>query len=473
MMFDHLLSRRDMLARAGVGMGTLGLAALMQSECRLVAADSSTNPLAVKQPHFKPRAKHVIHIFQNGGCSHVDSFDYKPALEKYHGQSGPISLKTERPTGTVMKSPWEFKPRGKNGIMVSELFPKIAECIDDICVINSMKAEVPNHEPSLMLMNCGASVTVRPSVGSWVNYGLGSENQNLPGFIAMCPNGYPIKRTQNWTSSFLPGVFQGTYINPAKDNPKKILDDLVNPRLSGEAQRHQLDLLQQLNAQHLSSRNSDPQLESAIQSYELAYRMQTEASDAFDISQEPEKMHELYGTKDSKYARYTMMARRLVERGVRYVQLYHGNGQPWDSHNKLEEEHGRLAKESDQAVAALLIDLKQRGLLDETLVICGGEFGRTPTVELPSKENVVLGRDHNHHGFSVWLAGGGVKGGYQYGKTDELGFAAAENPVHVHDLHATILHILGLDHKHLTYRYAGRDFRLTDVFGNVVTDILA
>ncbi|QDT66871.1 DUF1501 domain-containing protein [Calycomorphotria hydatis] len=474
-MLENSLNRRDMLMQSGVGMGAVALSAMLQQDQKAFAANTNTNPLAPSEPHFAPRAKQVIHLFQTGGPSHVDTFDYKPALEEFDGKTGPISLKTERPTGTVMKSPWEFKKHGESGIMVSDLFPHLAKCVDDICVIRSMKANVPNHEPSLNLMNCGASVVVRPAVGSWVTYGLGSENQNLPGFIVMCPNGFPTYGTQNWNSSFLPGVYQGTYINPAKTNPKEILDNLKNPFLERPAQRRQLDLLKKLNDEHLTNRGSDPNLEAAIQSYELAFRMQFEASDAFDISQEPESMHELYGTKDSNYAKYVLMTRRLIERGVRYVQLYQDKGQPWDSHNKIEKEHGRLAKDCDQANAALLIDLKQRGLLDDTLVICGGEFGRTPTVELPTERTgkVMLGRDHNHHGFSIWMAGGGVKGGMTYGTTDELGFAAVENPVHVHDLHATILHLLGFDHKHLTYRYAGRDFRLTDVHGVVVKDILA
>ena len=458
-----------------MGLGTLGLAALLQEHNAEAKQAVNKNPLMPRATHFPARAKHVIHLFMNGGPSHVDTFDYKPALEKLDGKTAGENRKTERPTGAVMKSPWKFQRYGESGIHVSDLFSHVGERIDDVCVINSMHAEVPNHEPSLMLMNCGTSVNVRPSVGSWITYGLGSENQNLPGYVVICPNGYPIKRTQNWTSSFLPGIYQGTYINPQQPKEKTVIENLKNPRLSPAAHRRQLDLLQSWNQMHREEHGNDPALEARIQSFELAYRMQSEASEVFDIQHEPKHIHELYGTEHSNYAKYVLMTRRLIERGVRYVQLYQGAGQPWDSHNKIEEQHGRLGKESNQAIGALLADLKQSGMLEETLVIWGGEFGRTPTVELPTERTgkVVLGRDHNHHGFTVWMAGGGVKGGTVYGATDELGWYAAEKPVHVHDLHATILHLLGMDHTRLTYRYAGRDFRLTDVHGNVIQEIIA
>lgn len=468
-------TRREFLETTGMGVGSLALAGLMSADGSVSAANSNVNPLLKKPPHFAPRAKSVIHLFMNGGPSHVDTFDYKPALERLHGKKGGTHRNTERPTGTVMKSPWKFRPYGESGIHVSDIFNEVGECVDDMCFIHSMHAEVPNHEPSLMLMNCGTSTTVRPSVGSWLNYGLGSENENLPGFVVICAGGYPIKQAQNWTSSFLPGIYQGTYINPKKPKKQTIIANLKNPVLNLSQQRQQLDLLQQWNRIHQEQAAENAAIEARIQSYELAFRMQTEATDVFDIWKEPEHIHKLYGTKESDYGQYTLMARRLVERGVRYVQLYQGAGQPWDSHNNIEKEHGRLAKQCNKAIAGLIKDLKQRGLLEDTLILFGGEFGRTPTVEVKSGINpsAESGRDHNHHGFTVWMAGGGVKGGHVYGATDELGWYAAEKPVHVHDLHATILHLMGIDHKRLTYRYAGRDFRLTDVHGNVVHDIIA
>lgn len=468
-------SRRAFLETTGMGIGGLALAGLLNDEVNADVRTDSKNPLIEKPTHFAPRAKNIIHLFMNGGPSHVDTFDYKPALEKLHGQQGPTHRKTERPTGTVMKSPWKFRPYGESGIFVSEIFDQVGECVDDICFINSMHAEVPNHEPSLMLMNCGTSIGVRPSVGSWLNYGLGTANQNLPGFVVICADGRPIKQAQNWTSAFLPGVYQGTHINPNRPKNQTIIDHLKNPTLTKETQRTQLDLMQQWNRIHREQAAEDAALDARIQSYELAFRMQTEATDVFDVSREPEHIHELYGTKGNRYAHYTLMARRLVERGVRYVQVYQGAGQPWDSHNNIAREHGNLAKATNQAIAALIKDLKQRGMLDDTIVMWGGEFGRTPTVEVKSgiNPNADTGRDHNHHGFTVWLAGGGVKGGFKYGATDELGWYAADNPVEVHDLHATLLHLMGLDHKRLTYRYAGRDFRLTDVHGHVLHDIIA
>jgi len=332
---------------------------------------------------------------------------------------------------------------------------------------------VPNHEPSLLLMNCGEARLIRPSMGSWVTYGLGSENQNLPGFIAMCPGGYPIQETQNWQSAFLPGAYQGTYIDTKNTDVEKLIENIKNSSTPLAEQRRQLDLLKQLNESHRQKRESDAQLEARIQSFELAYRMQLDATDAFDVSREPLAVREMYG--NGTQARQILIARRLIERGVRFVQVWHGEGQPWDSHDDIEINHRRLAQQCDQAIGALLKDLKQRGLLDETLVIWGGEFGRTPTVEMPtpgSNAGKINGRDHNHYGFTMWLAGGGVKGGQVYGATDEFGFQAVEKKVHVHDLHATILHLLGFDHEKLTYRYAGRDFRLTDVYGTVVKELI-
>jgi hypothetical protein len=446
---------------------------LLTSEAK--AGTTSINPLAPRGPHFPAKAKRVIHLFMNGGPSHVDTFDPKPVLAKYAGQRLPSgNLRTERKTGAAFPSPFKFQKYGHSGIEVSELFSHVAQSIDDIAVIRSMHADVPNHEPSLMLMNCGEGRQLRPSVGSWITYGLGSENQNLPGFIAMCPGGYPITESQNWQSAFLPGVFQGTYIDTKHTEIEKLIEHIKNHSLSLGEQRSQLDLLRELNDRHQERRNHDGHLEARIQSFELAYRMQIDASDAFDINREPKHIRDMYGP--GVQARQILIARRLLEKGVRYVQVWHGEGQPWDSHDDIEVNHRRLAGQCDQAIGALLKDLKQRGMLDSTLVIWGGEFGRTPTVELPTpganagKNN---GRDHNHYGFTMWLAGGGVKGGQVYGATDEFGFQAVQNKVHVHDLHATILRLLGFDHERLTYRHAGRDFRLTDVYGRVVNELIA
>ena len=459
-----------MLERSAMGMGALALGSMLQS-----ADASEANPLAVRKPHFAAKAKRVIHLFMNGGPSHVDTFDPKPSLEKYAGKALPTdNPKTERKTGAAFPSPFKFQKYGQSGIEVSELFAKTAQHVDDMCIIRSMHANVPNHEPSLLLMNCGEARLIRPSMGSWLTYGLGTENQNLPGFIAMCPGGYPIQESQNWQAGFLPGIYQGTYIDTKQTEVNKLIENIRNKNLSLEKQRQQLDLLQKLNSLHAKDRLTDPILESRIQSFELAYRMQMDAADAFDVSKESKHVLEMYGP--GVQARQILIARRLLERGVRFVQVWHGAGQPWDSHDDIEINHRRLAKECDQAIWALLSDLKQRGMLDDTLVIWGGEFGRTPTVELPTpgaNAGKINGRDHNHHGFSMWLAGGGVKGGTIVGNTDEFGFAAQDNKVHVHDLHATMLQLLGFDHEKLTYRYAGRDFRLTDVHGRVIDDIIA
>ncbi|WP_437185334.1 DUF1501 domain-containing protein [Planctomicrobium sp. SH668] len=463
------LSRRTLLKRSGMGFGALGLAGLLdKSSLAATGEQSASQASTAKQPHFTPKVKRVIHFFLNGGPSHVDTFDPKPDLKKYEGTAPPVSLTTERKTGSAMPSPFEFKKYGQSGLEVSELFAKTAAHADDIAVIRSMYAQVPNHEPSLMLMNCGDSVLSRPSVGSWMLYGLGSENENLPGFLAMCPGGLPVKGAENWQSGFLPGAFQGTYVDSQHTKIERLIENIRSNHATTEIQRRQLDLLQILNQEHLAQRQDD-RLESRIQSFELAFRMQMEAAEAFDVEKEPEHIHNMYGT--GVHARQTLIARRLLERGVRYVQLWHGAGQPWDDHTNLATHHRELATQIDQPIAALMTDLKQRGMFEDTLIIWGGEFGRTPTVELAGGMSQ-LGRDHNHYGFSVWMAGGGVKGGTTYGATDELGFKAVEKPTSVHDLHATILHLLGFDHEKLTYRYAGRDFRLTDVFGNVLHDIL-
>ncbi len=465
-------TRREMLSRSGMGLGLLSLTDLLGGES-VRAEPTATNPLAPKRPHFAAKAQRVIHLFLNGGPSHVDTFDPKPMLDKYHGQSLPTSLRTERKTGAALRSPFKFAKHGQNGIEVSELFPYVARSIDDVCVIRSMYADVPNHEPSFLLMNCGDNRQSRPSVGAWVTYGLGTENQNLPGFIVLCPGGYPTMAGQNWRSAFLPGAFQGTHIDTQHTQPERLLENIRNAFLLPGRQREQLDLLRQINARHLSRRPGDAQLEARIQSFELAYRMQTEATDAFDVSRETQATRDMYS--DTVYGRQLLMARRLLERGVRFVQVWQRAGQPWDAHDELEKNHRDLAAECDQPIGALLRDLKQRGLLDSTLVIFGGEFGRTPTVEIPTPgvSRTPNGRDHNHYGFSMCLAGGGIKGGYIHGATDELGWNAVENRVHIHDLHATILHLLGFDHEQLTYRYAGRDFRLTDVHGQVVQEVLA
>jgi hypothetical protein len=468
-----MLTRRELLQRSGMGLGWLGLADLLARNAPGATAEGATNPLAPKPPHFAPRAERVIHLFMNGGPSHVDTFDPKPILEKHHGQPLPVTQRTERRTGAAFASPFKFARHGKSGIEISELFPHVAECADELCVIRSMYADVPNHEPSFLLMNCGDNRQARPSMGAWVTYGLGTENQNLPGFVVMCPGGYPTVAGQNWRSAFLPGAYQGTYIDSQHAEPEKLVENIRNDFVRPGRQRPQLDLLQEINRQHLDDRAGDPQLEARIQSFELAYRMQSEALDAFDINRETQATRAMYG--ETTYGRQLLIARRLLERGVRVVQVWQRAGQPWDAHDELEKNHRDLAGECDQPIGALLNDLKQRGLLESTLVIWGGEFGRTPTVEIPTPgvSRIGNGRDHNHYGFSMWLAGGGVKGGMTYGATDELGWNAVEDRVHVHDLHATILHLLGFDHKRLTFRYAGRDFRLTDVHGNVAHDIIA
>ena len=478
---ERRVSRRELLHRTGAGMGLLALADLT-TEDRLQAAPGdkasadaarSGNPLAARSPHFPGRARHIIHIYLNGGPSQVDTFDPKPALEKYAGQKIPTgNLTTERPTGAALPSPFRFRKFGESGIEISEIFEKTAAHADEMCVIRSMFANTPNHEQSMRLMNCGDERLSRPSLGAWLTYGLGTENENLPGYIAMCP-GLPVADVSNWRSAFLPGIYQGTHINTKRTKIEELLENIHSDQVTPTAQRRQLELLTELNRRHQTPRAEDAALEARIQSFELAFRMQMAASEAFDISREPRHVLEMYG--EGVQARQLLLARRLIERGVRIVQCYHGDVQPWDSHELIEQNHRRLAKECDQGIAALLTDLKQRGLLDETLVICGGEFGRTPSVELPQPGTSTkgLGRDHNHWGFSLWLAGGGIQGGRVHGATDEFGYRAVENRVHIHDLHATLLHLLGFDHEKLTYRYAGRDFRLTDVSGRVVREILA
>jgi hypothetical protein len=465
---DCPFSRRDLLRAAGTGLGLLGLVALCADADDTTPPDPRS-PLAPRPPHFSANAKHVIHVYLNGGPSQVDTFDPKPLLARYAGQPLPTgNLTTERPTAGALPSPFRFRQYGHSGIEVSEIFDKTARHIDDICVIRSMYANTPNHEQSMRLMNCGDERLSRPSMGAWINYGIGSENRNLPGYIAMCP-GLPVADTSNWRSAFLPGIYQGTHIDTRRANVNELIENIRNPLVTRGDQRRQLDLLAELNRQHQQMRPEDAALEARIQSFELAYRMQVEATDAFDVNREPQNVRDRYG--NHVQGRQLLIARRLVERGVRFVQCYHGDVQPWDSHDNIAVNHRNLANAIDGPIAALLTDLKRLGLFDETLVIIGGEFGRTPAVELAGGRPA-MGRDHNHWGFTVLLAGGGVRGGYVHGATDEFGYRAIENRVHVHDLHATILHLLGFDHERLTYRYAGRDFRLTDVHGHVVHDIL-
>jgi hypothetical protein len=457
------ITRREMLARAGAGFGALGLRTLF-------GATPVEGTLAPREPHFPARAKHVIYLFLNGGPSHVDTFDPKPMLTKHHGTPAPGgNLKTERKTGNLMKSPFEFRRYGKSGLEVSEIFSKLGEHADDLCVIRSMHTERPNHEPSLFMFNCGHTIAGHPSMGSWLSYGLGTENQNLPAFVVLCP-GFPVIGPQLWTSAYLPGIHQGVHLPNNESEPEKLIQHLRNHSLSADEQRRQLDLVHRLNRLHLDSTGSDPRLEARIQSMEVAYRMQAEAMDAFNLNQEPEAVRERYGEGD--FARGCLIARRLVERSVRMVQVYYGNNQPWDNHDDILQ-HRVLAGKSDAPIAALLGDLKASGLLDETLVLIGGEFGRTPSVEVSAIARVHAGRDHNNHGFSLVMAGGGIRGGMTYGATDDFGFKAVDKPVHPHDIQATVLHQMGLDHTRLTYRHSGRDFRLTDVEGVVLDEILA
>ena len=453
-------TRREMLFRMGSVPGMVSAAAYLSQEG--LAEVGSGLPAGC---HFMPRAKRVIHLFMNGGPFQADLFDPKPALKKYAGQKpAGADLVTERPTGGLLPSPFKFQPRGESGVPVSELLPHLSQHIDDICVLRSMHADNPNHGPALLQMNNGTILPTRPSMGAWFLYGLGTENANLPGYVVLCP-GRPVRFSILWNSSFLPSAHQGTYINHSSTDPSKMIPHLRNTKWDRATQQRQLELLRKLDAERQQQRGQDQAFEARIQSMETAFRMQFQASDAFDLKQESKPTRTSYG--NGHFANGCLLARRLVERGVRFVQLYYGNGQPWDTHSGHDAKVRNLCKDVDQPIAALLGDLKQRGLLEDTLVIWGGEFGRTPTSENGS------GRDHNHHGFTMWLAGGGVRGGMTYGETDEFGFKAAENKVHVHDFHATILHLLGLDHERLTYRHAGRDYRLTDVYGDVVRDVLA
>jgi hypothetical protein len=455
------LSRRSFLHSISSGLGVVGLAGAFADQ-QIVA---STAPLAVAAtgPHFPPRAKHNIVLFLPGGPSHMDLFDPKPALAKYAGQRpDAVNLRTERTTGGLYPSPFKFRKHGKSGIEVSELLPRIASIIDDLCVVRSMYTFNPTHTPARSLFHSGNIAATRPSMGSWISYGLGTENKNLPAFVLLGPGGVggPAAR-----SGFLPARFQGTGFDDAQTRPEAMIRDLRNQQLDAAAQRRQLDLVQALNRKHEQSFGQDEYLEGRIQAMETAFRMQFEATDAFDIRLEPESVRAEYG--DSPFANGCLLARRLVERGVRTVHVNYGPGQPWDDHNRINTNLQKRCPDMDRATAALISDLKRRGLLDETVVVWGGEFGRTPVSESGD------GRDHNPYGFTMFMAGGGFKGGFAYGQTDEFGFRAVENRMSIHDLHATLLHVLGIDHEKLTYRYAGRDFRLTDVYGQVMQELLA
>jgi hypothetical protein len=452
-----MLDRRQFLSRLGGGFGLAGLHGTLQGD-------------ALGRPHFPGKAKHVIFLFLNGGMSQVDTFDPKPALAKYDGQPMPgPKIRTDRASGTLMRSPWEFRRHGRSGLEVSEIFPQIAQRIDDFSVIRSMYTDNGNHGPSLQMMNCGHQLPGRPSLGSWVTYGLGTENKNLPGFVVLCP-GFPVLGASLWSSGYMPTVYQGVHIQNESVEPEKLIRNLRNAQLTPDEQKQQLTVVEELNRRYLQRVGEQPQLEGAIRSMESAFRMQTEAADIFDIRKEPEKVRARYDISD--FGRGCLMALRLVQSGVRMVQIYYGNFQPWDNHDDIRV-HAKLAQKTDGPIAALVDDLKARGLFDETLIVIGSEFGRTPMIQNSGLEKLGCGRDHNPPAFTVLLAGGGARGGMAYGVTDEFGFKAIENKVHVHDLHATILHQLGFDHTRLTYRHAGRDFRLTDVHGEVVKAVVA
>ncbi len=468
---NRRLSRRELLRVSSTGFGSVALAALLGEEARAgTVGSAAASPLAVKPPHFPPTAKRVIFLFMHGGPSQVDTFDYKPLLKRDHGK--PLPFKRPKvvssETFNLLKSPWEFKQHGQSGMWVSELFPELSRQVDDICFIKSMWGSNSRHGGALLELHTGSDTFVRPSMGSWITYGLGTENQSVPGFITICPT-QSHGGANNYSSGFLPAPFAGTPIGAvgvaARDAKIPFIANSETPR---DVQRMELDYLQELNREQLEGTGPDAALEGRIQSFELAFRMQSEAPGLQDLSGESPATLKLYGIDNrisEDFGRQCLMARRLSERGVRFVQVSHTY--KWDQHSELLRDHSQNAHEVDRPIAGLLFDLRARGLLKDTIVLWGGEFGRTPTAQGSD------GRDHNPEAFTMWMAGGGVKPGLQYGSTDDYGYYAVENKVHFHDLHATILHLLGLDHKRLTYRYAGRDFRLTDVHGNVVHDILA
>ncbi len=459
---DYFLTRRQFLSRMGMGLGGLSLATLLDP-LDLVAAPAgpvtaSASSLLPRAPHFPGKAKAVIHIFAQGAPSHVDTWDYKPMLTKMNDKS--IG------DGIAMGSPFKFSRYGQSGLEVSELFAKTAAHADDLAVIKSMYTDIPAHEVATVFMNTGSVRIAKPSLGSWSVYGLGTENQNLPGFISLRSGKLPTGGAANYGSAFLPGIYQGTSVNTQAQNVQQMIQNIRNAYVSKTEQRRQLDFIHSLNDLHAKNLQRDAALETRLETYEIAFRMQAEATDVFDINKEPADVRAAYG--NSQPGKQLLIARRLVERGVRFVQIWHDG---WDHHQDLEDRITVKAGEIDQPLAALLADLKQRGLLDSTLVIWGGEFGRKPTKDRNGGENP--GRDHNAKAFSVVMAGGGIKGGIAHGATDEIGAASVQDKVHVHDLHATILQCMGFDHTKLTYRFNGRDFRLTDVAGNVVKPILA
>ncbi len=465
---DPAISRRQALERCAVGFGMLALQSLLEESAR--GAERVASPLAPRLPHHSPRARRVIFLFMHGGPSQVDTFDYKPLLERDHEKPLPFAKPRIQfaQTGNLLRSPWKFHQYGQCGAWVSDLFPHVGGIVDDLCFVKSLHGTNEAHGGALLKLHTGSDTFVRPSMGSWVLYGLGSDNQNLPGFITICPTlGHG--GVNNWSSAFLPAIYQGTPIGNASVPAKQAsILHLQDPLHDQELQRMKLDLLKETNEEHLKARGEDPALEARIESFELAFRMQSEAPQIFDLSRESEATHKLYGIDEAvteNFGRQCLLARRMAESGVRFIQCTHSY--KWDQHGDLRKQHAQNAREVDRPIAGLIRDLKIRGLLDDTLVLWGGEFGRTPTAQGDD------GRDHNPHGFTMWLAGGGVKRGFSYGETDDYGFYALKDKVHVHDLHATMLHLLGLDHERLTYRYAGRDFRLTDVEGSVVHPILA
>jgi hypothetical protein len=472
--FQHaqqFLTRRALLRQTACGFGTLGLTSMVAQQAATAA--STGNPLTVRAPHFAPKAKRVIFLFMHGGPSSIDTFDPKPKLAELDGKPLPFKRPltfAEGKMGGLMKSPWNFKKYGQSGIEVSDLFPNVATCVDDLCVVRSVVGDSVAHGGASLQLHTGSNTFTRPSMGSWVVYGLGSENQNLPGYITIKPS-LAHGGAKNWASGFLPAAYQGTAIGNAGikiEDLAEPIEYLTNKGYTPEQQRYELDMLQKMNRAHQFEREFDPELEGRINAFELAARMQTEAPEAFEIDKESEATKKLYGydkpeTKD--FAWQCIMARRLAERGVRFVQCSHSY--KWDQHSELVKLHTRNAREVDLPIAGLLKDLKSRDLLKDTLVLWGAEFGRTPVAEGGD------GRDHNPYGYTMWMAGGGVKPGFVYGATDEFGYYAVEDRMHLHDLHATMLHLLGFNHEQLTYRFAGRNFRLTDVAGSVAHKIIA
>ncbi len=470
--YPTTISRRALLKRSAVGFGSLALAALLAEDS--VGDTASHNPLAAKLPHFAARAKRIIFLLMSGGPSQVDTFDPKPLLTRDDGKPLPFAKPRVQfnTTSNLLKSPWKFRQYGESGLWVSELFPHLAERADDLCMIHSMHGTNPAHGGAMMKLHTGSDNFIRPSIGSWVSYGLGTENSNLPAFVTICPT-LAFGGVNNWSSSFLPAAHSGTPLgNASVPADQARVKFIQNSKLPRDIQRLQLDRLNALNRAHLARAGSEASLEARIDSFELAFRMQSEIPTVEDLSGESAATLQLYGMDNpvtANFGRMCLMARRFAEAGVRFIQVTHNdNLVQWDQHSNLKAGHEKNAREVDLPIAGFLLDLKQRGLLEDTLVWWGSEFGRTPTAE-----GTTDGRDHNPEGFTMWLAGGGVKGGFRYGSTDDYGYFAAENKVHIHDLHATLLHAMGLDHERLTYRYAGRDFRLTDVEGNVVRELFA